>query len=173
MRVRILIPGLQLRRHGGCRNPQFCRLSFGSPEPRRVTRSGAGDRRPVSLSGRPVPRCLRLCRDSRSPRQSVHRWPHKASATVRWAPDCHVRQSPSCWRANFIGCGESLFPRLDGEFALTLIDHRASRVYLVRDRIGMRPLFWTRLAWRSGVGVGMQDAAAAPEAAPAGRDRAR
>jgi asparagine synthetase B (glutamine-hydrolysing) len=54
----------------------------------------------------------------------------------------------------FMDCGQDLFPRLDGEFALTLIDHRASRVYLVRDRVGMRPLFWTRLrdgalAWAS------------------------
>lgn len=40
--------------------------------------------------------------------------------------------------------GEGMFERLRGQFALTLVDTHARRVYLVRDRVGICPLHWTR-----------------------------
>ncbi|MES2177445.1 MAG: asparagine synthase-related protein [Gemmatimonadota bacterium] len=45
--------------------------------------------------------------------------------------------------------GEALFARLEGAFSLTLIDHAAQRIYLVRDKFGSRPLFvaQTRDGW--------------------------
>jgi asparagine synthase (glutamine-hydrolysing) len=54
----------------------------------------------------------------------------------------------------FAEAGRASFSRLDGEFALTLIDHRSEQVYLVRDRVGTRPWFWARtpdggVAWAS------------------------
>lgn len=40
--------------------------------------------------------------------------------------------------------GEGMFARLNGQFAFALVDLRARRLYLVRDRIGICPLHWTR-----------------------------
>lgn len=62
--------------------------------------------------------------------------------------------SPEAVARSFLESGPASFSRLDGEFALTIIDHRAGHVFLVRDRMGMRPVFWARtrdgaLAWAS------------------------
>jgi asparagine synthase (glutamine-hydrolysing) len=46
----------------------------------------------------------------------------------------------------FLERGPAMFRDLDGEFALTILDHRTDRVYLVRDRVGTRPCFWAHTA---------------------------
>ena len=40
--------------------------------------------------------------------------------------------------------GEGMFARLNGQFAVALVDLRARRLYLARDRVGICPLHWTR-----------------------------
>ncbi|MEO6013991.1 MAG: asparagine synthase (glutamine-hydrolyzing) [Devosia sp.] len=43
--------------------------------------------------------------------------------------------------------GEAALPKLNGDFAFALYDKRARRLMLARDRMGVRPLFYT---WRNG-----------------------
>lgn len=67
---------------------------------------------------------------------------------------CDPRASSEAVAHDFLASGPAIFSRLDGEFTLTVVDHRTGAVYLVRDRIGMRPLFWARtgdgaLCWAS------------------------
>jgi asparagine synthase (glutamine-hydrolysing) len=40
--------------------------------------------------------------------------------------------------------GPDTFQRLEGEFAIALWDRAARQLHLVRDRLGVRPLFWAR-----------------------------
>ena len=51
--------------------------------------------------------------------------------------------------------GDDLVKRLNGQFAFALWDRRRRRLLLARDRLGIRPLYWTRtgdrLAWASEV----------------------
>lgn len=44
--------------------------------------------------------------------------------------------------------GEDAFPRFNGQWALALWETRQRRLVLCRDRLGVRPLFWTRTADR-------------------------
>lgn len=41
---------------------------------------------------------------------------------------------------------EAALPRLDGMFSLAIADQRRREVHLVRDRMGVKPLYWTRTA---------------------------
>jgi asparagine synthase (glutamine-hydrolysing) len=41
--------------------------------------------------------------------------------------------------------GEECFPRFNGQWAIALWDRRAEQLVLSRDRLGVRPLFYTRL----------------------------
>ncbi len=52
--------------------------------------------------------------------------------------------------------GESLFERLVGMFALAIWDARWNRLTLVRDRLGIKPLFWWRNAERVAFASEMQ-----------------
>ena len=40
--------------------------------------------------------------------------------------------------------GENFFEKLNGMFAISIIDERQGVAYLVRDRIGIKPLYYTR-----------------------------
>jgi asparagine synthase (glutamine-hydrolysing) len=44
--------------------------------------------------------------------------------------------------------GEHFLSRLDGDFAFALWDHRRRRLLLARDRVGVRPLFYTEAGGR-------------------------
>lgn len=55
--------------------------------------------------------------------------------------------TPSCNTAEnlaqlFVEEGPDVFCRLDGDYAITVIDQQKQYVYLVRDRWGMHPLYW-------------------------------
>lgn len=43
----------------------------------------------------------------------------------------------------FLHWGERAVARLRGEFAFVLADQRAARVYLARDQLGVKPLYWS------------------------------
>src|SRR5262249_50062850 len=43
----------------------------------------------------------------------------------------------------FLQWGEQAVTRLRGEFAFALADQRAGRVYLARDQLGVKPLYWS------------------------------
>jgi asparagine synthase (glutamine-hydrolysing) len=45
--------------------------------------------------------------------------------------------------------GDDAFTRLRGMFAIAVVDDRTRRVVLARDRLGKKPLYWTRLGDRS------------------------
>src|SRR5690242_13671918 len=40
--------------------------------------------------------------------------------------------------------GESMLPRLNGQFAFAIHDRRTGRVFFARDRFGVRPLYWVQ-----------------------------
>jgi asparagine synthase (glutamine-hydrolysing) len=44
--------------------------------------------------------------------------------------------------------GDAFLQRLNGQFAIGLWDERRQRLLLARDRVGIRPLFWTRVDQR-------------------------
>src|SRR5262245_25902988 len=46
--------------------------------------------------------------------------------------------------AAFEAWGEAAFDRLDGMWALALLDLRARRLVATRDRFGIKPLYWAR-----------------------------
>jgi len=48
----------------------------------------------------------------------------------------------------FLEWGEGAVHRLRGEFAFTVVDRTADRVYLARDPLGVKPLYWSRRAGR-------------------------
>ncbi len=45
---------------------------------------------------------------------------------------------------SFLEWGESAVHRLRGEFAFAVVDRAADRVYLARDPLGVKPLYWCR-----------------------------
>ena len=56
---------------------------------------------------------------------------------------------------------QNVLERLQGMFALAAVDTRARRLLLVRDRMGVKPLYWTQLAdgtllWASELGALLQ-----------------
>jgi asparagine synthase (glutamine-hydrolysing) len=62
--------------------------------------------------------------------------------------------TPEAVARSFLESGTASFSTLDGEYALGIVDHRTHHTYLVRDRMGMRPVYWTRtpdggIAWAS------------------------
>ena len=94
----------------------------------------------------------------------------------------------------FLEWGAAAVRRLRGEFAFALADTAADRVYLARDPLGVKPLYWSRAdgclyvasevkaltgvgapvsevppghhGWAGGAGSGPQSAAAGPDLAP-------
>ena len=46
----------------------------------------------------------------------------------------------------FLEWGNDAVTRLRGEFAFALVDTAADRVYLARDPLGVKPLYWSRAA---------------------------
>ena len=44
----------------------------------------------------------------------------------------------------FLEWGERAVHRLRGEFAFTVVDKTADRVYFARDPLGVKPLYWSR-----------------------------
>lgn len=60
-----------------------------------------------------------------------------AGRSLEGAPD------PELLLAAFEELGERLFERLNGDFAFALFDARARKLYLVRDPMGVRPLYYT------------------------------
>lgn len=43
---------------------------------------------------------------------------------------------------SYLAFGEEAFHRFDGDFAFSLYDRKRGQVYLVRDRVGVKPLYW-------------------------------
>ncbi|MGE0363982.1 MAG: asparagine synthase (glutamine-hydrolyzing) [Vicinamibacterales bacterium] len=59
--------------------------------------------------------------------------------------------------------GPELFALLNGQFAIAIWDARTQRLILARDRVGIRPLFWTRTADRFVFGSEVKALAALPD----------
>src|ERR1700744_2135628 len=45
---------------------------------------------------------------------------------------------------SFLEWGERAVHRMRGEFAFAVVDRAADRVYLARDPLGVKPLYWSR-----------------------------
>lgn len=68
-------------------------------------------------------------------------WIHEPEALIRSVePDLpHARALVEAWRR----WGPDFPEHVDGAFAVVLWDRREKALYLYRDRLGMRPLYWT------------------------------
>jgi asparagine synthase (glutamine-hydrolysing) len=60
----------------------------------------------------------------------------------RFRTHCDTEVIPHLWEE----AGEGMFQRLAGQFALALWDRPRQRLVLTRDRFGICPLFWARVA---------------------------
>lgn len=55
----------------------------------------------------------------------------------------HTHSDTECIVHAWESWGEGAFARLRGMFAIALLDQRAQRLVLARDRLGKKPLYWT------------------------------